>query len=120
MAVKLESIIKEKNYLDQDCVRAMFTIPHPASKYDPTDMRRAYVDVELLKDDVEETMVTISFNRYKVTWLDMIEVLAQAQLSLNAVRERFAGFLTPLVPTKYEMDLIWDKKHDEVFDENES
>lgn len=112
--VVVENIRKTETAADNECLVADFSLPHPARRYDTSDLRRVPIRVQVTKDGVEGTEIRVNFNRFEVSWLDAIEVLSMARLTSVAVMHRFTGFILPLTPTKYEADLIWDREHDEV------
>lgn len=106
-------IRKTETYLGHECLKAMFSFPHPASLYDPTDKRRCYAFIEVIKDGVEDTKINIIFNRFNMGLLDVLLALKNENL-ISAMREdRFAGYV-PLIQTPYESQLIYDYRHDEA------
>jgi hypothetical protein len=115
MAV-VENIRKTTTSLDNECLVADFSFPHPARRFDPMDRRRVPVRVQVTKEGVEETEVRISFNRFEVSLLDALACMCNVKLTHEVTLHRFADFSLPLIPTKYEMDLIWDNKHDEIYE----
>lgn len=114
MAV-VENIRKTTTNLDNDCLVADFSLPHPARRFDPMDRRRVPVRVQVTKIGVEGTEIRVCFNRFEVSLLDALACMCNVKLTHEVTLHRFADFSLPLIPTKYETDLIWDKKHDEDF-----
>lgn len=113
--MKLDEIRKTTTCTDKECLKATFSFPHPASMYDPTDKRRNYVFVEVIKSSVEDTEVRISFDRFQIGFLDVMLAMRDENLILAMSKERMAGFV-PLIQTPHESQLIYDHRHDEIPD----
>lgn len=116
--MKLDEIRKTETCLGHECLKATFSIPHPASMYDPTDKRRIYIYFEAVKTGVEETEIRIRFDRFQSGLMDVLLALKDENLILAMRKDRFAGYV-PLIQTPYESQLIHDYRHDEIFEEHE-
>ena len=113
-----EEIRKTETCLGRECLKAVFNVPHPASKVNHSDKRTVPVYIDVVKCGIEETEIRIRFNRFKVGNLDTLLALKSEELKKAMHEGRFAGYV-PLIPTEYERKLIEDYRHDEVYSQKE-
>ena len=107
-------IRKTETCLGRECLKAVFNVPHPASKHNHSDKRTVPVYIDVVKSGIEETEI----HRYKMGCSDALQTLESENLK-KAMREgRFAGDI-PLIPTEYERMLIEDYRHDEFYSPKE-
>jgi len=109
-----EEIRKTETCLGRECLKAVFNVPHPASKQNHSDKRTVPVYIDVVKSGIEDTEIRIRFNRFKVGRPVALETLGSEILNNAMLKERFAGEI-PLIPTEYERMLIEDYRHDEIY-----
>ena len=112
--MRVVSIKKYKDLLDNEGVQATVAVPLHSSKFDPTDKRKSFINIKAIKRSIEETEITICFNRFEVGTLDVYLALLSNQFGRRLSDERIAGSCFPLYMDDYERELIYDHKHDEV------
>jgi len=113
-----EEIRKTETCLGRECLKAVFNVPHPASKQNHSDKRTVPVYIDVVKSGIEDTEIRIRFNRFKVGEFDTLLELKSEELKKAMEKGRFAGAI-PLIPTEYERKLIEDYRHDEIYSPKE-
>ena len=106
--MKLLKIRRKTDFLNRKTIMANFI----------NDGQNAYVTTIVTKYNEEEVGVHILFNRFKVSRLDIAKALRDKQLLKSRKRNRLLGDMSPLKMSIYEKELIYDHKHDEIY-ENE-
>jgi hypothetical protein len=108
--MKLLKIRRKTDFLNRKTIMANFI----------KDEQNAYVTTIVTKYNEEEVGVHILFNRFKVSRLDIAKALRDKQLLKSLKRNRLVGDMSPLKMSIYEKELIYDHKHDEIFNENQN
>ena len=114
--VQLENIRETQTSLERDSIVATLSAPHPAAQFDPTDKRRANIYVDVVKSEVEETEIRIRFNRFELSLINVLNAIANEKLTEMLFIMRYLGLACPLIQNEYEKTLIYDYKHDEVYE----
>lgn len=111
--MKLEEIKFTETCLGHECLKATFSLPHPATKVNPKETRHIPIFVEVVKTGVEDTELRVRFDRFEAGLLDALLALNDHMLKAVINEGRFAGYV-PLIQTPYESQLIYDYRHDEA------
>lgn len=117
--ISLENFRLTETCLGHQCLTGHFSLPHPASEFNPMERRTVPVFFDVVKKNTKDTEIRIRFNRYEVGNTDIIACLKDITFRILMDNNRFLGWV-PFVPTLFEQKLIEDRTHDEMYYEEEN